>query len=234
MSKRDLPPIHPGEILFEEFLEPMGVSQYRLAKDVNVDPRRINEIVHGTRAISADTALRLGRYFGTSARFWLNLQSHHDLEVHDFRRVQVLSFLAVVPVQERQPARVLGECRGLVGGVEVLPCGGEVGGDAACLRAGGALDRLKHRKLNRLAERVGSRLDRRVRYQLREQPSKVPGIHDLRGVARRAALPELLDSATGLAEKPPRLLNQDRRGEGVPQRAEGHAQVMGAVAEPYR
>ena len=85
MSKRNLPPIHPGEILLEEFLEPMGISQYRLAKDINVDPRRINEIVHRTRAISADTALRLGRYFGTSARFWLNLQSHHDLEVHEMK-----------------------------------------------------------------------------------------------------------------------------------------------------
>jgi addiction module HigA family antidote len=80
MSKREFPPIHPGEILLEEFLKPMEISQYRLAKDVSVDPRRINEIVHGKRSISADTALRLGRYFGTSARFWLNLQSHYDLE----------------------------------------------------------------------------------------------------------------------------------------------------------
>jgi addiction module HigA family antidote len=81
MSKRDFPPIHPGEILLEEFLEPMAISQYRLAKDMSVDPRRINEIVLGKRSISADTALRLGRYFGTSARFWVNLQSHYDLEV---------------------------------------------------------------------------------------------------------------------------------------------------------
>ncbi|MCH7610994.1 MAG: HigA family addiction module antidote protein [Chloroflexi bacterium] len=80
MTKRDFPPIHPGEILLEEFLKPMGITQYRLAKDVSVDPRRINEIVHGKRSISADTALRLGRYFGTSARFWVNLQSHYDLE----------------------------------------------------------------------------------------------------------------------------------------------------------
>ncbi|MCH8875550.1 MAG: HigA family addiction module antidote protein [Chloroflexi bacterium] len=80
MTKRDSPPIHPGEILLEEFLKPMGITQYRLAKDVSVDPRRINEIVHGKRSISADTALRLGRYFGTSARFWVNLQSHYDLE----------------------------------------------------------------------------------------------------------------------------------------------------------
>jgi len=83
MSKRDYPPIHPGEILLEEYLKPMGVTQYRLAKDISVDPRRINEIVHGKRSISADTALRLGRYFGTSARFWLNLQSHYNLEVEE-------------------------------------------------------------------------------------------------------------------------------------------------------
>ena len=74
-------PVHPGEILLEEFLDPMGISQYRLAKDISVSARRINEIVHGKRAVSADTALRLGRFFGTSAQFWLNLQSHFDLEV---------------------------------------------------------------------------------------------------------------------------------------------------------
>jgi len=75
-----LPPIHPGEILLEEFLEPMGISQYRLAKDINVPPRRINEIVHGKRAITPDTALRLSRYFGLSERFWINLQARYDLE----------------------------------------------------------------------------------------------------------------------------------------------------------
>jgi len=78
--KKDLPAIHPGEILQEEFLVPMGISQYRLANDLGVSPRRINEIVHGTRAVTANTALRLARYFGTSAQFWLNLQSHYDLE----------------------------------------------------------------------------------------------------------------------------------------------------------
>ena len=83
MSKRELPPIHPGEILIEEFLEPMEISQYRLAKDISVDPRRINEIVHGQRSITADTAFRLGRYFGMSPQFWLNLQSHYDLEILD-------------------------------------------------------------------------------------------------------------------------------------------------------
>jgi addiction module HigA family antidote len=85
MSRRKLPPIHPGEILKEEFLDPLGLSQYRLAKDTSVPPRRINEIVRGMRAISADTALRLGRYFGTSERFWLNLQTHYDLEVEKDR-----------------------------------------------------------------------------------------------------------------------------------------------------
>lgn len=81
MPSHKLPPIHPGEILLEEFLTPLGISQYRLAKELSVPPRRINEIVRGMRAISADTALRLSRYFGTSDRFWLNLQTRHDLEV---------------------------------------------------------------------------------------------------------------------------------------------------------
>ncbi|NOZ96062.1 MAG: HigA family addiction module antidote protein [Acidobacteria bacterium] len=80
MSETNIPPIHPGEILMEEFLGPLGISQYRLAKDIGVPPRRINEIVHGKRAITADTALRLARYFGTSERFWLNLQVRYDLE----------------------------------------------------------------------------------------------------------------------------------------------------------
>jgi len=81
MAKRDFPPIHPGEILLSEFLEPLGVSQYRLAKGIGVTPRRINEIVHGRRAITADTALRLGRYFNMEAQFWLNLQSYYDMEI---------------------------------------------------------------------------------------------------------------------------------------------------------
>ncbi|MCI0628515.1 MAG: HigA family addiction module antitoxin [Acidobacteria bacterium] len=81
MSARRLQAIHPGEILREEFLDPMGISQYRLAKDITVDPRRINAIIQGKRAITADTALRLARYFGTSERFWLNLQAQYDLEV---------------------------------------------------------------------------------------------------------------------------------------------------------
>lgn len=80
-----LSPIHPGEILLEEFLEPMGISQYRVAKDISVPPRRINEIVHGKRAITPDTALRLSRYFGLSERFWINLQTRYDLEIEKDR-----------------------------------------------------------------------------------------------------------------------------------------------------
>ena len=85
MRKRELEPIHPGEILLEEFLNPMDITQYRLAKDISVDPRRINEIVHGKRGISADTAIRLGHFFGMSPQFWLNLQSHYDLELLDMQ-----------------------------------------------------------------------------------------------------------------------------------------------------
>jgi len=85
MKDIKLSPIHPGEILKEEFLEPMGISQYRVAKDISVPPRRINEIVHGKRAITADTALRLGRFFNMSPQFWLNLQTRYDLEVTEDR-----------------------------------------------------------------------------------------------------------------------------------------------------
>ena len=98
MKNEKLPPIHPGEILIKEFLKPMGISQYRLAKNISVPPRRINEIVHGKRSISADTALRLGRFFGISPQFWLNLQTRFDLEVTEDllaerleKEVQVLS-----------------------------------------------------------------------------------------------------------------------------------------------
>jgi addiction module HigA family antidote len=80
MQSKKLPPIHPGKILMEEFLAPMGISQYRLAKDISVSPRRINEIVHEKRSITADTALRLGRFFGMNPQFWLNLQNRYDLE----------------------------------------------------------------------------------------------------------------------------------------------------------
>jgi len=85
MPTKRLPPIHPGEVLLEDFLRPLGLSQYRLAQGLSVPPRRINEIVLGKRAISADTALRLGRFFGTSERFWLNLQTAYDLDVEKDR-----------------------------------------------------------------------------------------------------------------------------------------------------
>jgi addiction module HigA family antidote len=81
MAKKVHEPIHPGEILLEDFLKAMGISQYRLATGISVPPRRINEIVHGKRAITADTALRLARFFGTSEQFWLALQNRYDLEV---------------------------------------------------------------------------------------------------------------------------------------------------------
>jgi len=91
MAAHKLPPIHPGEILLEEFLKPMGLSQYRLAKDINVPTRRINEIVLGKRAISPDTALRLARYFSMSERFWMNLQSRYDLEIEKDRLASTLT-----------------------------------------------------------------------------------------------------------------------------------------------
>jgi antitoxin HigA-1 len=81
MTLRDFPPIHPGEILLEDFLNPMNISQYYVAQSIGVPPRRINEIVHGKRAITADTALRLGRFFNMEAEFWMNLQSRYDLIV---------------------------------------------------------------------------------------------------------------------------------------------------------
>lgn len=83
-------PIHPGEILLHEYLQPLGVTQHHLAVAIGVPPRRINEIVHGKRRISADTALRLARYFTTSERFWLNLQSRHDLEIERDRLAPTL------------------------------------------------------------------------------------------------------------------------------------------------
>ncbi len=83
MKKNRIPPVHPGEILLEEFLKPMDISQNRLALDMRVPPRRINEIVHGKRRITADTALRLGQYFGMSAQFWLGLQMDYDLDIEE-------------------------------------------------------------------------------------------------------------------------------------------------------
>ena len=81
MAGKKLPPVHPGEILLEEYLNPMGISQYRLAKEISVPARRINEVVHGNRSITPDTALRLARFFGTTELFWVNLQTRYDLEV---------------------------------------------------------------------------------------------------------------------------------------------------------
>ena len=81
MAKIDLSPVHPGEILFKDFMKPLGISQYALAKAIGVPARRINEIVHGKRSITADTALRLGRYFGVDPQSWMNLQTHYDLQI---------------------------------------------------------------------------------------------------------------------------------------------------------
>lgn len=91
MTERDFPPICPGEVLEEEFLKPYGLSQYRLAKEIHVSPRRINEIVKGKRAITADTALRMARFFGTSAQLWINLQSNYELECARENLDQVLN-----------------------------------------------------------------------------------------------------------------------------------------------
>jgi addiction module HigA family antidote len=85
MGTERIAPVHPGEILLEEFLKPMGISQNRIALDIRVPPRRINEIIHGKRRITADTALRLGRYFGMSAQFWLGLQMDYDLDTEEDR-----------------------------------------------------------------------------------------------------------------------------------------------------
>ncbi len=90
MNNCKILPIHPGEILLEEFLKPLGISQYRLAKDIGVPPRRINEIIHCKRAISANTALRLGRYFNMTPQFWINIQTHYDLEVEKDKIYDVL------------------------------------------------------------------------------------------------------------------------------------------------
>ena len=85
MTNERIPPIHPGEVLFEEFLKPLGISQNRLGTDLGVSPRRINEIIHAKRSVTADTALRLARYFGNSPEFWLGLQMDYDLDVAEDR-----------------------------------------------------------------------------------------------------------------------------------------------------
>ena len=98
MSTKKLEPVHPGEILNEEFLKPMNLSQNALARGLGVPPRRINEIVHGKRRVTADTALRLARYFGTSAKFWLGLQEDHDLEEESLAKAKELK--AIVPLDQ--------------------------------------------------------------------------------------------------------------------------------------
>ena len=109
MNKKKFAQVHPGEILLEEFLKPMGISQYKLAKDVSVPPRRINEIIHGKRSISADTALRLSRYFGLSERFWLNLQARYDIEVErDRLEGRLENEVRVLELKQAAQARVTG------------------------------------------------------------------------------------------------------------------------------
>ena len=106
MKRSKLPPVHPGEVLLEEFLKPFDISQYRLAKSMSVPPRRVNEIVLGKRSVSADTALRLGRYFGTSEQFWLNLQNEYDLDVEKDRlglRLET-EVVQLVPPATKKPA----------------------------------------------------------------------------------------------------------------------------------
>lgn len=105
MYEERMPPVHPGEILLEDFMKPMGITQYRLAKGMKVYPRKINEIVQGKRAITADTALRLARFFGTSAEVWMNLQSHYDLEIaRDELAERVVKEVTPFPHHEEQPA----------------------------------------------------------------------------------------------------------------------------------
>lgn len=97
MAQKLYPPIHPGEVLMEDFIEGFGITQHKLAVSIGVPPRRINEIVHGKRAITADTALRLGRYFGVSAQFWLNLQTRYELELAEDRVAEQLA--AITPLE---------------------------------------------------------------------------------------------------------------------------------------
>jgi antitoxin HigA-1 len=115
MRKTIIAPIHPGEILMEEFMKPLGISQYRVAKDINVPARRINEIVHGKRSITADTALRLSRYFNLSERFWLNLQARYDLEVEkDKLNDRITTEVKVFSNTERERGVDVNGSKGLV------------------------------------------------------------------------------------------------------------------------
>ena len=101
-TQRKLAPVHPGEILLEEFMKPLGLSQTRLGRNLGVSPRRINEIVHGKRSITADTALRLSRFFGMSAEFWLGLQTDFDLDTASDRLAERI--LREVKVYRAEPA----------------------------------------------------------------------------------------------------------------------------------
>lgn len=101
---KTIKPIHPGEILNSEFLKHLQLSQYRLAKDINVPPRRINEIILGKRGISADTALRLSRYFGNSSEFWMNLQSHYDLEMASEESAHKIE-ITIIPFIKKHPSK---------------------------------------------------------------------------------------------------------------------------------
>ena len=94
MSEKVYPPIHPGEVLMEDFIEGFGITQNKVAVSIGVPPRRINEIVHGKRAVTADTALRLGKFFGTSAQFWLNLQTQHDLDLAEDRVAEQIELIS--------------------------------------------------------------------------------------------------------------------------------------------
>lgn len=98
-----LPPIHPGEVLLEDFMKPLGLSQYRLAHDIGVPPLRISQIVRGKRAVTADTALRLARYFGTSANVWMRLQARYDLEVAEAKLAQQIVKEVKVLAQQNLP-----------------------------------------------------------------------------------------------------------------------------------
>lgn len=102
-KNKPMPPIHPGEILLEDFMKPLGLSQYRVAKAINVSPRRINEIVQGKRAVTAETALRLERYLGWPAQVWLNLQSRYDMEMTAPRISSALSRIVAAVQQVRRP-----------------------------------------------------------------------------------------------------------------------------------
>jgi len=106
-TQKKLAPVHPGEILLEEFMQPLGLSQTRMGRDLGVSPRRINEIVHGKRSVTADTALRLSRYFGTSAEFWLGLQADYDLDTASDRLAErILREVKVfAPITEAQEAK---------------------------------------------------------------------------------------------------------------------------------